>query len=334
MIERIDPRRIENVVVLSALMSSRGDRFRTARSYLNWFFIIAGQIVVTLCAIGNLSSLFSNEPVFSGLGPTVVRFSLAALFEIPIFFVARDLFRTSQAHQRAAHYLHMLGHRLRDNLRIDSLEHHQTRVDSGEWESLDKLLYDTVTDVSELFQRLVSRGKVSAELLVPVSEAPDGKITTLLTGVWSRPSGRLLRARRAEGRNGDRHQTALTVGGSVAGYVWRTRSSVLVRDAKVLANTAGGQRGVLFDCSERTRGATTFEYVRSLICVPVVLQHEPLLVLAIDCSEAREFHSDHVDIARLCADLISLALNAVGLAKVVARGVVPAPQRDDSAHTT
>jgi hypothetical protein len=299
-----------NVVDLAPRASLHQPRWRHAlRAAGNW-----GPIAVMYGgAIAGILGLFMRLPMPVGtslwyqapLAGGVAVFLFVALLSL------RDQYRRSNLYQRAGYYLHMLAHNLRDELDLTILTQSVSKgyvIGDASASLVNDLLFLILNDIRDVFIALVHKGSVMVNLLIPVAPTPTSAPTHLNAGLWSAPYDDLTAARRAEDTDGKRYRSKLDIAASIAGRVWRTKRSILVRDMK----RSMGHLSFDMDLT-RTRGAETYKYVRSLICVPVVLRHKPVFVLTVDCSSRRQFHPDYIDIARQGADLLALVCKLSGV---------------------
>jgi hypothetical protein len=258
-----------------------------------------------LGSLASLVSLFKLPPLPGGLIYHAVLASAMLIFFILAIISVWDQYRRWSLYQRAVHYLHMLAHRLRDRVDIPSIIAFQQQpylVGHPTKSPQNRLLYEVIDDICELLKSLTASGSVAVNLLIPISPTTGNRPTELTAGLWSKPYDAPTRMRRAPDKNNRRFRSTLAIDSSIAGHVYDTKHSVLVRDTKC------SMGALKFDTTDgRTRGEGTYQYVRSLICVPVVLRaSEPQFVLAFDCNKPRQFHPDYIEIARMGADLLAL----------------------------
>jgi hypothetical protein len=293
-----------NVVSFEPRSTTAAEASIVVRALANWGILV----ISILGSIASLLALFFPLPLIGKLSN--LHYELAgaflAIFTVLLYISIRDQYRRWRLYQRAVYYIHNLIHELRDRIDIDcihALQREAYIIDQSEKNPLNQLLYETLNDICDVFRSLVYEGSISVNVLIPVSINSSDKPTHLMAGLWSRPYDSLTTERRAKDKDGNRFRARLDVENSTAGFVFRTKCSVLIRDVK------GNLGPFPFDMTkDKTRGKGIFKYVRSAMYVPIVLEHQPLFVLSIDCSKPRQFHPDYVEIARMCADLLATLL--------------------------
>jgi hypothetical protein len=265
-------------------------------------------------SIASVASLFLVPPLSVGTFNRGLLISAAVVFTGLTATTVVDQYRRWTLYQGAVHYLHMLAHRLRNRFDSASIAAFQKRdyiIGDAASGPVDAILYETINDIAALFRSLSGRGSVSVSLLIPTPSIPGREPDRLTTGLWSRPYDPLTRGRRGDESNG-RFRSILEIAGSIGGAVYASKDSILIRDVR----RSCGE--LIFDTSPaRTRGEETFRYVRSLICVPIVLESKPVFVLAIDCSRPRQFHPDYIELARMGADAFALTCNLLNVGPAI-----------------
>jgi hypothetical protein len=248
-----------------------------------------------LSALGSVASLFSVYLAFSPPAPerrwyiAVGAIGLLLLVTATSGIALRREHRRRRMYQQASNPLHLLTHHLRDRVRPDvlralaqlpSFKHANNPVLNG-------VLFALLSDVADVFQSLVRRGTVQVGLLRPVALQPgQTEPTHMILVMWSRLRGSAI-ARR--GPKGQRRQPTYAISESIAGRVFQTRHSILIRDTRI----------------PNQYSVVPFRFAKSLVSVPIVLDRIPEFVLSIDCDEPRQFHADYIELARMAADLLA-----------------------------
>lgn len=284
----------QNVIKLPRLVSNYDHRALTLQNLSDWRYLILALLFIILALSYAQTSHLHDSIANSFSVHLMMALGFAALGT-----QAWSIHARSQRYGRVASQLHLVAHRLRDRVMISltSMSTIQTIPASAS----SSLIQDALDDIAELFEQLSTRGTITVSLLAPISEQPQLPPSHLRRVSWSN-----LMQRMSDRRSKVSPDTLLPIYDSLAGETYRTGYSILVRDTR---------RSEEFFVGEGTQRQLVYELIRSLICVPVTTRSTISrsegnsaidLVLTIDCSEPHQFRLEHIDLARMAADLVAI----------------------------